>query len=357
MATKSIIRRFKNLTPREIALYSCSTIAILIGLFYVLFQATSFNNSSLLGFVIFVLTTALVAYSVNLFFIRRYIFRKIKLIYKNIHQLKLDPSQKFTNADVDSEVLEQVEKDVEQWAKNQQKEIDNLKTLENYRREFLGNVSHELKTPIFNIQGYIHTLIDGGLYDENINEKYLLRAAKNVKRLITIVDDLENISKLESGRLVLDIQGFDIKKLTLEVFETHELQANENNIKLALKEGADKSFMVKADREYVRQVLDNLVLNSIKYGKANGRTKISFYDMDKFILIEVSDNGIGIEEKHLKHVFDRFYRVDKSRSRDAGGSGLGLAIVKHIVEAHNQTINVRSSPKLGSTFGFTLEKA
>ena len=195
------------------------------------------------------------------------------------------------------------------------------------------------------------------LHDENINVKYLKRSAKNVERLITIVDDLETISRLESGQLVLDLQKFDIKELVSEVFETHEFLARKRNIALIFKEGANQSFMVKADREYIRQVLDNLVVNSLKYGKDNGLTKVSFYDMEKFILVEISDNGLGMEEKHLKHVFDRFYRVDKSRSREVGGSGLGLSIVKHIIEAHNQTINVRSSPGLGSTFGFTLEKA
>jgi two-component system phosphate regulon sensor histidine kinase PhoR len=297
-----------------------------------------------------------VAYLVNIYFLKKYIYRKIKLIYKNIHQLKLNPSQKTRKIDVSENIIEDVEKEVATWAQKQQLEIDQLKTLENYRRDFLGNVSHELKTPIFNIQGYVHTLIDGGLYDQNINEKFLERTVKNVDRLITIVDDLETISKLESGQLVLEMRKFDIKELAHQVFESHELKAIEQGIKLAFKEGAGKAFYVRADREYIRQVLDNLVLNSIKYGREKGTTKISFYDMDRLILIEVSDNGIGMEEKHLKHVFDRFYRVDKSRSREAGGSGLGLSIVKHIMEAHNQTINVRSSPNLGSTFGFTLEK-
>jgi two-component system phosphate regulon sensor histidine kinase PhoR len=257
----------------------------------------------------------------------------------------------------DDQIIEDVEKDVAIWARNQQQEIDQLKTLENYRRDFLGNVSHELKTPIFNIQGYVHTLLDGGLQDEAINIKYLDRTAKNVERLITIVDDLEAISKLESGNLVLDIRKFEIKDLVKEVFETHELTAQRKHIQLHFKEGAAQSYQVKADREYIRQVLDNLVLNSIKYGRSGSFTKVGFYDMDKYILVEVADNGLGIGQEHLKHVFDRFYRVDKSRSRDVGGSGLGLSIVKHIIEAHNQTINVRSSPDLGSTFGFTLAKA
>jgi two-component system phosphate regulon sensor histidine kinase PhoR len=187
--------------------------------------------------------------------------------------------------------------------------------------------------------------------------RYLERAASNVDRLLTIVQDLEEISKLESEDLILDIQKFDIKALVREVFNDLEVNAQQRHVTLAFKEGADKSYNVLADREGIRHVLTNLILNSIKYGNENGTTKVSFYVMDKQILVEIADNGIGIEEKHLNHLFDRFYRVDKSRSRDSGGSGLGLSIVKHILEAHNQTVNVRSTPGRGSTFGFTLDKA
>ncbi len=187
--------------------------------------------------------------------------------------------------------------------------------------------------------------------------KYLQKAASNAERLQNIVDDLEVISHLETGSIALDITEFDIRDLAKDVISDVQFQAAAKNITVELKDGADKTFNVRADRDNITQVLNNLVINSIKYGKTNGKTKIGFYDMDKFVLIEVSDNGIGIEEKHLKHLFDRFYRVDKSRSRTMGGSGLGLAIVKHILEAHNQTINVRSTLGQGSTFGFTLAKA
>lgn len=347
---------FKNLTPRQIAIYSGSVTAITVAILFLIFNVFT-SGLVWWNFLLTVILLIGVSYFINLYFLKKYIYRKIKLIYKTIHRLKLDPSQKQRNVESDDHIIEEVEKDVAIWARTQQQEIEELKTLENYRREFLGNVSHELKTPIFNIQGYVHTLLDGGLYDSSINEKYLDRTAKNVERLITIVDDLEAITKLESGNLVLDIRKFDIKELVREVFETHELTAQRKNIELIFKEGASQSFQVKADREYIRQVLDNLILNSIKYGNPDGFTKVGFYDMDKYILVEVADNGLGIGQEHLKHVFDRFYRVDKSRSRDAGGSGLGLSIVKHIIEAHNQTINVRSSPKVGSTFGFTLAKA
>lgn len=287
--------------------------------------------------------------------LERYVFRKIKLIYKIIHDSKLDKSKK--NVDINATSLEKVNDEVIKWAQSTEQEIKSLKLLEEYRKDFVGNISHELKTPIFSIQGYLHTLLDGGMHDENINVKYLRRAAKNAERLQNIVEDLEAISKLESGKMVLDIRKFDIKSLMQEVLQDLQVYAQEKNITLRFKEGASQSFNVLADREKIRQVLNNLVINSIKYGNEGGLTRVSFYDIDKNILIEVSDNGLGIEENHLKHLFDRFYRVDTSRSRAQGGSGLGLSIVKHIIEAHNQTINVRSTVGVGSTFGFTLKKA
>ncbi len=297
------------------------------------------------------------SYFIVVYFLKRYIYRKIKVVYKSIHQHKLSPNEKREVAEMRPEVLEEVEKEVEEWTARQEKEIEQLKAWQGYRRKFLGDISHELKTPIFNIQGYLETLLDGGLEDPGINLNYLQRAAKNVERLNTIVEDLDNISRLEAGELVLDLQPFDIRDLTEEVFEEQKMRAAERNIRFHFKPGADQHFRVRADREYIRQVMVNLVVNSLKYGKEGGGTKVSFYDMDSNILVEVADSGIGIPAEHLNHVFDRFYRVDKSRSREQGGSGLGLSIVKHIVEAHKQTINVRSTLKVGSTFGFTLEKA
>lgn len=308
------------------------------------------------GYVL-VLAIGLFAFFSIQFILDRYIYRRIKLIYKIIRQSKISVPDKRVLPKGTAPILDGVEQEVQQWAETQQNEIETLKTLEAYRKRFIGNVSHELKTPIFSIQGYIYTLIDGGLYDENVNLKYLERAASNVDRLLTIVQDLEEISKLESEDLILDLQKFDIKSLVKEVFNDLEVNARPRNVNLTFKEGAEKSYMVMADREGIRQVLTNLILNSIKYGREDGVTKVSFYVMDKQILVEVSDNGLGIEEKHLKHLFDRFYRVDKSRSRESGGSGLGLSIVKHILEAHNQSVNVRSTPGKGSTFGFTLDKA
>jgi len=291
------------------------------------------------------------------FILDRFIYRRIKLIYKIIRRSKSSVPDRKALPKSDEPLLVEVEQEVQQWAEIQQKEIETLKTLETYRKRFIGNVSHELKTPIFSIQGYIYTLIDGGLYDEHVNMRYLERAASNIDRLLTIVQDLEEISKLESEDLILDIQKFDIKALVKEVFNDLEVTARQQNVTLTFKDGADKSYNVMADREGIRQVLMNLINNSIKYGNENGTSKVSFYVMDRQILVEIADNGIGIEEKHLNHLFDRFYRVDKSRSRESGGSGLGLSIVKHIMEAHNQSVNVRSTPGQGSTFGFTLDKA
>ncbi len=347
----------KNPTPQQIAIFA--TLLITAGASVVMLLLALLNEYWHTGWVIAtgVLLIFVLTYFITIYYLKKYIYRKIKVIYKTIHRHKVSPEEKNTTIDIHSNIIEDVEKEVAEWVDTQRKELDKYKTWAEYRRKFVGDISHELKTPIFNIQGYIDTLIDGGLEDVRINRPYLEKAARNVERLNTIVEDLEAISRLESGELILEMQTFDIKKLVEEVFEEMEIKARESNISLHFKDGAAQNYKVRADRESIRQVLINLVNNSIKYGNAQGVTKVGFYDMDRYILVEVADNGIGIPKKHLNHVFDRFYRVDKSRSRHRGGSGLGLAIVKHIIEAHKQTINVRSTPNLGSTFGFTLEKS
>lgn len=345
----------KNLTPRQIAIYASGVIVLCNGLFFLVFAWLGWLPMD--GQLLLILgIVGLSAYFAIIYYVKKYIYRKIKLIYKSIHKFKLKSADKNKDLDVDTDIIQEVEKEVADWAREQQTEIDSLKEMESYRRLYLGNVSHELKTPIFNIQGFIHTLIEGALYDDEINMRYLQRAAKNVERLNTIVTDLEAINKLESGQLSMEMQVFDLKELVTEVFEDLEIKAKKQVISLVFKEGANQNFKVEADREAIRQVLVNLIENSIKYGREEGRTKVGFYDMDSRILVEIADSGIGISQEHLNHVFDRFYRADKSRSRQIGGSGLGLSIVKHIMEAHQQTINVRSSPGLGSTFGFTLKK-
>lgn len=349
----------KNPTPKQIALLSALviTVAALMAYFTVLYFDTDIAMGARV--VLWTIAIFLISYFTAIYYLKRYIYRKIKLIYKTIHKEKLsaDKKEQTKRLDLDSHIIDDMEKEVEQWANSQREEIIRYKTWADYRRKFVGDISHELKTPIFNVQGFVHSLLDGALEDESVNRKFLEKAAKNIDRLQNIVEDLESISRLESGEMLLEMQVFDLKELVEDVFDELEFKASENNIRLEFKDGASLAYKVRADRETIRQVMTNLIHNSIKYGYQGGNTKIGFYDMDKNILVEVADNGIGIPKKHLNHVFDRFYRVDKSRSRSQGGSGLGLSIVKHIIEAHNQTINVRSTPKLGSTFGFTLEKA
>jgi two-component system phosphate regulon sensor histidine kinase PhoR len=293
------------------------------------------------------------------FVVNRFIYEKIRLIYKTIHNLKTPKSALRKMLKEESDPLESVNKDVVSWAETQQQEIQSLRDQEEYRREFLGNVSHELKTPIFNIQGYIHTLLDGGLEDEQINRKFLVRAEKSVERLISVVEDLDVISRLESGRLELNIQKINIVELSREVMEMEEMKASKRSISVKFNDKYDKPIYVMADGDQIRQIYINLLDNSIKYGSNKGAIRLRFYDMDQNILCEVADDGPGIEARHLPRLFERFYRVDKARDRHAGGTGLGLAIVKHIIDAHQQTINVRSKTgeDSGTTFSFTLKKA
>ncbi len=254
-------------------------------------------------------------------------------------------------------ISEDLDNEIKIWADNQVKEVRQLREMEQYRKDFLGNVSHELKTPIFNIQGYILTLLDGGIDDKEINKLYLQRAEKSINRMVTIVDDLVSISRLESGEFKLDIEVFNIVKLVEDIFESHEMFSKKYKVKLEFERNYTKAIKVKADRRRIIEVLNNLLMNSIKYGKAGGKTKVGFTDTGETIMVEIADNGIGIAEEDLPRIFERFYRVDKSRSRDSGGTGLGLSIVKHIILAHNQSINVRSVENKGTTFIFSLEKA
>lgn len=347
----------KNPTPHQISIRSSlltSLGVILLVFFYFQYFSVPFKPLYYLYFVIIVF---IINYFVFKHYLSVYVQRKIKLIYKTIRVEKLQPVEKKKQINSFRNVLEEVETEVAAWVEEQKQEMEKQKIWAEYRRNFMGDVSHELKTPIFNIQGYIETLLDGAVDEPHINRHFLQKASKNVDRLQTIINDLETISRLESGDSMLELRIFDIKKLVEEVFEELEIKATARNVSLIFKEGAQQGFKVKADREKVHQVLINLVHNAIKYGKNNGYIKLSFYDMERQILIEVADNGTGISKEHLPHLFDRFYRVEKSRSRNAGGTGLGLAIVKHIIEAHQQTIHVRSSVEMGSTFGFTLEKA
>lgn len=239
--------------------------------------------------------------------------------------------------------------------KIKQQEIQALKRAAKYRREFLGNVSHELKTPIFNIQGYVHTLLDGAIKDDNVNIKYLQRTSKSIDRLIAIIDDLDAISRLESDELKLEKTSWDIVELINEVFETFEVKSEKKNIKLKLPKH-QKPLFVEADRNKISQVLYNLISNAIKYGQEFGEVRGQVTNESNQILISIKDNGIGIDEENIPRLFERFYRVDKGRSRSEGGTGLGLAIVKHIIEAHDEKIEVLSEKNVGTEFIFTLKK-
>ena len=275
-------------------------------------------------------------------------------------KILFDISSKTTDTISNSnthKLVDDVNQEMLSFSKNQTLEIDKLKEMEKYRKEYIGNVSHELKTPIFNIQGYVLTLLDGGLEDPAINRKYLERTEKSINRLISIIEDLETISRHEAGELKLDPENCNIVKLIEEVFEAQEIRAKKRDIKLQFDKKYKKSILVYADKMRIYQVLANLITNSIYYGKAGGATHVSISEVRNKVFIEVNDNGIGIDPNDISRVFERFFRVDKSRSREQGGTGLGLAIVKHIIEAHNETIRVKSKLRKGSSFIFSLKKA
>lgn len=288
-------------------------------------------------------------------YLSAFIAHKIYPIYKLVQHRRPTPRdfrRKSMNPELDS-----LKQHIDLWMQQNERQIDQLKQIERYRKEFIGNVSHELKTPIFNIQGYILTLLDGGLEDPSINRLYLERSEKSINRMISIVEDLESISRLESGELRLKMEDFNIVSLVQEVFEMQDRWAKEAKIQLELFPGTEKVIKVSADKKRINEVLGNLIINSIRYGKKNGKTVVSFFDSGHQILVEVADTGIGIDPMNQSRIFERFYRCDKARSRDQGGTGLGLSIVKHIIEAHHQTITVRSEPGKGSVFTFSLDKA
>lgn len=321
----------------------------------VLFVAHRF---SALGVI--VLLAVVAANFVCTFFFVRYWFRhelyeKVYTIYKNIHSFKINRKELKNKVDADLVDMNEVSEEVEQWIEQQEGELDRMLALENYRKEYIGNVAHELKTPIFTIQGYISTLLDGAMEEKDLAKKYLLRTEGAIERMIAIVNDLTTISRLESGEIQLEIATFDIRELTLETMESLEHKAKEHNCEMILR--YSEPLYVKADSNRIRQVLVNLLDNAINYSKAEGGAiEVNFSDMDNLVLVEIADKGIGVSEQELPRLFERFFRSDKARSRRSGGTGLGLAIVKHIIEAHRQTINVRSRLGEGTTFGFTLPK-
>ncbi len=293
---------------------------------------------------------------ISRYLVRRFLYSKIRMLYKTIHDTQFS-DREFVDKVKTVDILNEAEKEVREWSEGRGSIIMQMKRQEEYRKEFIGNVSHELKTPIFNIQGYILTLLDGGLEDENINRSYLERTEKSINRMIGIVKDLESISKLEYGELKLIPEHFNIIELINEVVEMQEMRAQKHKIKVIFLQSNSIPRYVDADKKEIFQAMVNLLVNSIKYGKQDGETVIEVMDMGDKLLIEFRDNGVGIEQDNLLRIFERFYRVDKSRSRNMGGSGLGLAIVKHIIDAHEQNINVSSTYGEGTSFTFTLNKA
>lgn len=288
-------------------------------------------------------------------FIKYFINDRLKLIYRSIRKGKMTKENNFSFK-LSDDIIALAEKETNQWSDEKMNEISKLKVQEEFRREFLGNLAHELKTPVFSIQGYILTLLDGAIDDQNVNKTFLERASKATERITNILEDLDQITRLEVDDLQIEMRPFDIYELAQEVFDSFEIIAKEKNIILKFSKEYNP-IVVLGDRSKITQVLTNLINNSISYGNENGTTIIRLYDVDDFVTIEISDNGPGIEEIHIPRLFERFYRVEKSRNRNEGGSGLGLAIVKHIIEAHGQTISVRSTVGLGSTFSFSLDKS
>lgn len=343
----------KNFSPQQAALASSLPIALLAAL------AVYGYSEMWLPSLIFFCILWLVAYLLIFYTIKRFIYRKIKLIYKLIYQTKASKKEEFYFKNIlPQKTISEVSEDVEAWAIQHKGELEMLKKNEVFRKEFLLNLSHELKTPIFAIQGYLDTLLNGALDNPAVNKTFIAKASKNVDRLVNLINDLDEITRLESGELILFKENFEIQDLIREVFESLSIKADAKKIKCLIKEGCEEPLIVFADKEKIRMVIINLVDNAIKYGKQHGTIEGSIYKMDgKKILIEISDNGYGISEDHLPRIFERFYRTDMARARIAGGSGLGLSIVKHIIEAHGETIHVRSKIDVGSTFGFMLPAA
>lgn len=304
--------------------------------------------------LLFILSLSVFSFFVLQYRVEKFIYKRVKKIYDDVSLLD---NTDFRNQSITTD-METLTSEVQKFARDKKMEIESLKVREEYRREFLGNVSHELKTPLFTVQGYILTLLDGAIDDKNIRKKYLQRAEKGVERLVYIVNDLDMITKLELDTLGIETSEFNIVDVIQNVLDLLEMRASKKNILLTFDMKYVRPIKVVADLEKIQQVVTNLVENSIKYGKENGTTEVSIEDfVNNKVIIKVIDNGEGIENHHIPRLFERFYRVDKSGARSEGGSGLGLAIVKHIIERHNEKINVESEFGKGSEFSFTLEKA
>lgn len=341
----------KNLSPQQLSAFTALALSVPIGIgIWVL------RPDWIIALISFVVTF-IGSYLLIRFVLESFIYRKIKLIYKFIYQTKASKREEtYYKYILPQKGIDEVRQDVEQWAEQRSAEIELLKTNEAYRKEFLQNLAHEFKTPIFAIQGYVDTLLNGAINNPEVNIRFLENAARNVDRMVNLVEDLDEIARLESGQQPLYKENFVIQDMIREIYETLSIKMGTKNIRCSIKKGCESPITVFADKEKIRQVINNLLENATKYGKKDGSIVASIYKTDgKHVLIEFSDDGIGISEEHLPRIFERFYRTDRGRSRDVGGTGLGLAICKHIIEAHGQTMHVRSKVDLGTTIGFTLD--
>jgi two-component system phosphate regulon sensor histidine kinase PhoR len=342
-------------TPKHVALASALFVVLPLATVYFVIAYLLERDFEIMLLLLFIALGMSITYFVVYSFIERFLYSKVKVIYKTIHSFKTQSEKK--GLEMSTDILGEVNQDVAHWAEEKIDEIKELQHTDNFRKEFVGNLAHELKTPIFNIQGYLDTLAENDDMDADLRRKFLDRAISSCERLEHLVSDLDEISGLESGVVPLKIVRFDIIQLAHEICDSLEKFATEKKVTLFVKNGSFNELWVDGDRNKIEQVLINLIVNSVNYGVEGGETRVRFYDMNDNILVEVADNGIGIAKEHLARLFERFYRVDKSRSRHEGGSGLGLAICKHIIENHQQTISVRSTEEVGSTFGFTIKKS
>lgn len=344
----------KNLKPSTLLFGGSAIVGTLVLFFLLIFSGfTGEWNTSLI--VLLPLFVATCTYFVFHYFIKYFITERLRVLYRSIRKGKLGGRQTRTFK-LSDDLITNAEIETRRWSDEQIEVISELKEQAAFRREFLGNLAHELKTPVFSIQGYILTLLEGGLEDKKVNRNFLERASKATDRMTAILEDLDQLTKLEVNEIQLDLRRFNIVELVQDLFEDFEMRAKKRKIKLDFAKEYSPIY-VEADKGKIGQVLTNLIANSIAYGNVDGTTKVSFYILDDIVTVEVSDDGLGIDESHLIRLFERFYRVEKSRNRNEGGSGLGLAIAKHIIEAHGQTINVRSTIGVGSTFTFGLDKA
>lgn len=342
----------KNISPTQLALLVSSIVSIVTVLLFILFGV-----KWILVFTGFVIVAG-TSYGITYYIIERFVYRKIKLIYKFISQTKATKREEFYSQELlPQKGLEDVGEDVVRWAEERKNEMERLQHNEAFRREFLMNLAHELKTPIFTAQGFIETLLDGAIHNPDVNTTFLQKAGKSLDRLSDLVTDLDEISKIESNQVPINKSNFVIQTLIQDVYEELSQKAAKKNIRLVIKKGCEQDIVVFADRPKIKQVLVNLIENSITYGKEYGESSAGIYLVDNDeVFIEITDNGMGIQDEHIARVFERFFRTDNARSRREGGSGLGLAIVKHIIEAHNHSVTCRSKIDVGSSFGFTLDK-